>query len=159
MSRSLVSFRLADDLKLALKEKASAEGISNTELVNRLLRQGLSDDKVGFSVENRLAELEKTVQSMLNMFEFERQKRETFSQPDYLLERRLMDVEEKLQQIVVEKEELHRRNEALIKQRSNAIEASQDAHQNAHASDSSEKSLGEMSSWLKPESQQLTEVE
>ena len=42
MSRSLVSFRLADDLKLALKEKAGAEGISTTELVNRLLRQGLS---------------------------------------------------------------------------------------------------------------------
>ena len=97
MSRSLVSFRIADDLKLALKEKASAEGISTTELVNRLLRQGLSDDKVGFSMENRLSELEKTVQNILKMLEFERQKRETFSQPDYFLERRLMDVEEKLQ--------------------------------------------------------------
>ena len=56
MSRSLVSFRLADDLKLALKEKAGAEGISTTELVNRLQRQGLSCDKVGFSVEGRLSE-------------------------------------------------------------------------------------------------------
>lgn len=159
MSRSPVSYRLADDLKLALKEKASAEGISTTELVNRLLRQGLSDNKVGFSAENRLSELEKTVQSILKMFEFERQKRETFSQPDYFLERRLMDVEEKLQQMFVKEEEFRRRFETFIKQESNAIEASQDSHQNAYASDSAGDSLEAMSSLLKPESPQLTEVD
>ena len=42
MSRKLVSYRLADDLQQALKERASLEGISATELVNRLLRQGLT---------------------------------------------------------------------------------------------------------------------
>lgn len=41
MTRKLVSYRLADDLQQALKARASSEGISATELVNRLLRQGL----------------------------------------------------------------------------------------------------------------------
>jgi len=47
MSRKLVSYRLADDLQQALKARASREGISTTELVNRFLRQGLAaDDQV-----------------------------------------------------------------------------------------------------------------
>lgn len=160
MSRSLVSFRIADDLKLALKEKASAEGISTTELVNRLLRQGLSDNKVGFSfsMENRLSELEKTVQNILKMFEFERQKRETFSQPDYLLERRLIDVEEKLQQMFIVEEDRRRRIETLIAERSNAIEESQDACQDANASNSVGVSLEDLLNLLKPASQ-FIEVE
>lgn len=44
MSRKLVSYRLADDLQQALKARASREGISTTELVNRFLRQGLATD-------------------------------------------------------------------------------------------------------------------
>ncbi len=42
MARKLVSFRLADDLQQALKDQSHHEGISTTELVNRLLRQGLA---------------------------------------------------------------------------------------------------------------------
>ena len=59
MSRKLVSYRLADDLQQALKERASLEGISATELVNRLLRQGLtSQDTLSPTTETRLSRLE-----------------------------------------------------------------------------------------------------
>ncbi|NET63798.1 MAG: ribbon-helix-helix protein, CopG family [Moorea sp. SIO1G6] len=44
MSRKLVSFRLSEDLAQALKERAEEKGISVTELINRLLRQGLEID-------------------------------------------------------------------------------------------------------------------
>lgn len=54
MMRKLVSYRLADDLQQALKARASSEGISATELVNRLLRQGLWADSPNTSVDNGL---------------------------------------------------------------------------------------------------------
>ena len=158
MSRSLVSFRLADDLKLALKEKAGAEGISTTELVNRLQRQGLSCDKVGFSVEGRLSELENTIQDMLKRFEFDRLKRETLSHPNYSLDKRLMDVEGKLKKISVDEEDRCRRIETLVREISNATREDQDAHQGVGAGDSVEVSLEDLCSLLRPTSQ-LTEIE
>lgn len=152
MSRSLVSFRLADDLKLELKEKANAEGISTTELVNRLLRQGLSCDKVGFSMEGRLSELEDTVQNILKMFEFERRKRETFSRPDHFLDRRLMDLEEKIQQMSVDDEDRRRKIETLVRERRNPVGEGQDTDQGSCTGDSVEVSLEDLCSLLKPTS-------
>jgi hypothetical protein len=65
MSRKLVSYRLADDLQQALKERASLEGISATELVNRLLRQGLSpQDALSPSTETRLSRLEQVMHQL-----------------------------------------------------------------------------------------------
>jgi hypothetical protein len=65
MSRKLVSYRLADDLQQALKERASLEGISATELVNRLLRQGLtSQDTLSPTTETRLSRLEQVMHQL-----------------------------------------------------------------------------------------------
>ena len=158
MSRILVSFRLADDLRQALKERASTEGISTTELVNRLLRQGLVDDKTSFSVEGRLAELESTVQHLLKVFEFERRKREAFFHPGYELERRLVDLEEKLQQISVDVEVRRQRLETLVREKRSATGDDQGAHQKGYSSDLVEVSLEDLRSLLKPASK-LTEVE
>jgi hypothetical protein len=58
MGRKLVSYRLADDLQQALKTRASSEGISATELVNRLLRQGLAMDVATDGMEQRVSQLE-----------------------------------------------------------------------------------------------------
>lgn len=68
MVRKLVSYRLADDLQEALKTRASSEGISATELVNRLLRQGLTDDtpdaKAAIAVQQRVSQLEQLVHQL-----------------------------------------------------------------------------------------------
>ncbi|EGJ30368.1 MULTISPECIES: ribbon-helix-helix protein, CopG family [Moorena] len=61
MSRKLVSFRLSEDLAQALKERAEEKGISVTELINRLLRQGLETDD---SVEERLTVVEASVENL-----------------------------------------------------------------------------------------------
>ncbi|NEQ87092.1 MAG: ribbon-helix-helix protein, CopG family [Moorea sp. SIO2I5] len=61
MSRKLVSFRLSEDLAQALKDRAEEKGISVTELINRLLRQGLETDN---SVENRLRKVEASVENL-----------------------------------------------------------------------------------------------
>ncbi|MBE9141415.1 hypothetical protein IQ254_30200 [Nodosilinea sp. LEGE 07088] len=58
MNRKLVSYRLADDLQAALKTRASREGISATELVNRLLRQGLAMDVATDGMQQRVSQLE-----------------------------------------------------------------------------------------------------
>ncbi|MBE9157250.1 hypothetical protein IQ265_10505 [Nodosilinea sp. LEGE 06152] len=63
MSRKLVSYRLADDLQQALKERAGSEGISATELVNRLLRQGLADD-AGDTIQQRMSQLEQVLHQL-----------------------------------------------------------------------------------------------
>ncbi|HSM82615.1 MAG TPA: hypothetical protein VLS96_13065 [Nodosilinea sp.] len=63
MSRKLVSYRLAEDLQQALKTRAGSEGISATELVNRLLRQGLaagSDDPL----QRRVSQLEQVLHQL-----------------------------------------------------------------------------------------------
>ncbi|MBE9110131.1 hypothetical protein IQ273_11990 [Nodosilinea sp. LEGE 07298] len=64
MSRKLVSYRLADDLQQALKERASSEGISATELVNRLLRQGLAEDVTGDAMQQRVSQLEQVLHQL-----------------------------------------------------------------------------------------------
>lgn len=158
MSRSLVSFRLADDLKLALKERANTEGISTTELVTRLLRQGLSSEKMSFSSENRLSELENTVQHILRMFELDRRKREAFSPSDYAMERRLVEVEEKLQQIFSDVEDRRQKLMTLMREKGNAIGDGQDTRSKGCSSDSEGVSLKELCSLLQPTSQP-TEVE
>ncbi|OLT61579.1 ribbon-helix-helix protein, CopG family [Moorena bouillonii] len=62
MSRKLVSFRLSEDLAQALKDRAEEMGISVTELINRLLRQGLETDD---SVEDRLTVVEASVDKLI----------------------------------------------------------------------------------------------
>lgn len=68
MTRKLVSYRLADDLQLALKTRASSEGISATELVNRLLRQGLAADtapaEAGDALQQRVSQLEQVLHQL-----------------------------------------------------------------------------------------------
>ncbi len=63
MVRKLVSYRLADDLQQALKERASSEGISATELVNRLLRQGLGTSE-NATLSQRVSHLEQIVHQL-----------------------------------------------------------------------------------------------
>jgi plasmid stability protein len=64
MVRKLVSYRLADDLQQALKARASSEGISATELVNRLLRQGLGEESENAALPQRLSHLEQIVHQL-----------------------------------------------------------------------------------------------
>ncbi|WP_017299036.1 hypothetical protein [Nodosilinea nodulosa] len=63
MVRKLVSYRLADDLQQALKERASREGISATELVNRLLRQGLLATE-GDTLPERVSQVERVLHQL-----------------------------------------------------------------------------------------------
>ncbi|MBM0743844.1 hypothetical protein JOY44_19845 [Phormidium sp. CLA17] len=59
MDRKLVSFRLPEDLMQDLRERAGVDGIAVTELVCRLLRQGLktsTDDRVA-ALEDEIREL------------------------------------------------------------------------------------------------------
>jgi hypothetical protein len=66
-NKKLVSFRLPDDLMQDLREKADADGISVTELVCRLLRQGLPSSgecRTGAVVDQRIASLETEIQEM-----------------------------------------------------------------------------------------------
>lgn len=59
MDRKLVSFRLPEDLMQDLRERAGMDGIAVTELVCRLLRQGLrtsTDDRVA-ALEDEIREL------------------------------------------------------------------------------------------------------
>lgn len=59
MDRKLVSFRLPEDLMQDLRERAGVDGIAVTELVCRLLRQGLrtsNDDRVA-ALEDEIREL------------------------------------------------------------------------------------------------------
>jgi plasmid stability protein len=72
MTRKLVSYRLADDLQQALKARASSEGISATELVNRLLRQGLlaaspdtaMDTATSNAMQQRMSQLEQVLHQL-----------------------------------------------------------------------------------------------
>lgn len=63
MARKLVSYRLADDLQQALKERASSEGISATELVNRLLRRGLAVAESD-ALPDRVSQLERVLHQL-----------------------------------------------------------------------------------------------
>jgi hypothetical protein len=73
-NRKLVSFRLPDDLMQDLRTTADHDSISVTELVCRLLRQGLkshadrstedSDDRVEMLVDKRIASLEEELQDL-----------------------------------------------------------------------------------------------
>jgi len=72
-NKKLVSFRLPDDLMQDLRTQANHNGISVTELVSRLLRQGLyhrEDDKqneeeqVNALVDRRIASLEEKLQDL-----------------------------------------------------------------------------------------------
>ena len=158
MSRSLVSFRLADDLKQALNERASTEGISNTELINRLLRQSLSCDRVGFSTESRLSDLEQAVKQIVKKLDFERHIHGVIAQPNQDMERRLMEVEEKLQQISADVEERRRRLGSLVRDKRQAKDDGQDTHHNRYSDDFVEVSLEDLRSLLRP-TLKLTEVE
>lgn len=153
MSRSLVSFRLADDLKLALKERANTEGISITELVNRLLRQGLTDECKGISSEDRLSVLESTVQHLLRMLEFEQLKRETFFRTNSPSEERLTEIEEKLQQIASDFEERRQKVESLVRGKIDGMEQGQGTYQDIKSDESVEVSLQDLCSLLKPTTQ------
>ena len=59
MDKKLVSFRLPEDLMQDLRDRAGTDGIAVTELVSRLLRQGLrtsTDDRVA-ALEDEIREL------------------------------------------------------------------------------------------------------
>jgi hypothetical protein len=64
VDRKLVSFRLPEDLLESLRSKADYSGISVTELVCRLLRQGLAeentDDRI-VALENELRDLRQRI--------------------------------------------------------------------------------------------------
>jgi hypothetical protein len=59
MDRKLVSFRLPEDLMQNLRERAGVDGIAVTELVCRLLRQGLRT-----STNDRVAVLEDEIREL-----------------------------------------------------------------------------------------------
>lgn len=59
MDKKLVSFRLSEDLIHDLRERADRDGISVTELVQRLLRQGLQA-----TMDDRIATLEAEIQEL-----------------------------------------------------------------------------------------------
>jgi len=68
-SRKLVSFRLPDELMDDLRDRADADGISVTELVCRLLRQGLqktADESVATLVDERFATLKAQMRQELS---------------------------------------------------------------------------------------------
>jgi seryl-tRNA synthetase len=101
MSRKLVSYRLADDLQQALKERAISEGISATELVNRLLRRGLATD----THQENLTDQDNQV-SRLAQFVHQLEKRvdyvadvSTSAQLTANLSARLQEVEKKLEEL------------------------------------------------------------
>ncbi|PSR18094.1 hypothetical protein C8255_09225 [filamentous cyanobacterium CCP3] len=55
---------MADDLQQALKARAGSEGISATELVNRLLRKGLAEGETGNAVQQRVSQLEQLLHQL-----------------------------------------------------------------------------------------------
>ncbi|NJP11607.1 MAG: hypothetical protein HC866_20830 [Leptolyngbyaceae cyanobacterium RU_5_1] len=61
--KKLVSFRLPEDLLQELRARADEDGISVTELVFRLLRQGLQA-----SVDDRIAGLEAEIQELRRQY-------------------------------------------------------------------------------------------
>jgi len=72
-NKKLVSFRLSDDLMQNLRTQADHDGISVTELVSRLLRQGLhsrengqynDEARVSALVNQRIASLEEELQDL-----------------------------------------------------------------------------------------------
>lgn len=66
--RKLVSFRLPEDLMQELRDRSDSDGISVTELVCRLLRQGLQsnmDDRIA-ALESEIQELRKLKQVNFN---------------------------------------------------------------------------------------------
>jgi len=96
-SRRLVSFRLADDLKKALDERADTEGISTTELVNRLLRKGLETQQDRMQGDSRLSNVEYMVRKVLTRLESETTTQETLLQPEHELAQRLSNLERKVE--------------------------------------------------------------
>jgi hypothetical protein len=67
VNRKLVSFRLPDDLMQELRERADSDSISVTELVCRLLRQGLEsggNEQLSTLVDERIANLEAEIHEM-----------------------------------------------------------------------------------------------
>jgi plasmid stability protein len=67
VNRKLVSFRLPDDLMQELRERADSDNVSVTELVCRLLRQGLQsggNERVPTLVDERIANLEAEIHEL-----------------------------------------------------------------------------------------------
>ncbi len=61
-----------------------------------MLRQSLSCDRVGFSTESRLSDLEQAVKQIVGKLDLERHINRVIAQPNQDVERRLIEVEEKL---------------------------------------------------------------
>ncbi|NJL45144.1 MAG: hypothetical protein HC922_04065 [Leptolyngbyaceae cyanobacterium SM2_3_12] len=104
MARKLVSYRLADDLQEALKERASTEGISATELVNRLLRQGLSDHDDEAPTEFRLSHLEQVLHQLEKRVDGVTDLGNS-TQSSPMISRQLMEVEIRLRELTAGVEE------------------------------------------------------
>lgn len=104
MARKLVSYRLADDLQQALKERACTEGISATELVNRLLRQGLSDGEEEAPAEFRLSRLEQVLHQLEKRVDGVTELGHD-AHSSSAIGRRLMEVEIRLQELTTGVEE------------------------------------------------------
>ncbi|MEM9908196.1 MAG: hypothetical protein AAF921_24565 [Cyanobacteria bacterium P01_D01_bin.44] len=98
MTKKLVSFRLANDLQASLKERAAQEGISVTELVNRLLREGLSANESENSLEVRLSVLEEAVHRLTQMSEHSNVVSKSLQSPP-ALEQQLNNMEQRLREI------------------------------------------------------------
>ncbi|NJO43086.1 MAG: hypothetical protein HC769_20725 [Cyanobacteria bacterium CRU_2_1] len=109
MTRKLVSFRLADDVRQALKERAGTEGISITELINRLLRQSLFESSTNSmnansTIEVRLSVLEVIIQEIIKRTDLgqpntEWQTSSSSTQPRQEVEQKLVEMEERLEKM------------------------------------------------------------
>lgn len=111
MPRKLVSYRLADDLQQALKERASQEGISTTELVNRLLRNGLAEEaleKTGPATEIRLKLLEEAVHHVIQRLDSSGDVAVSASKARPEIESKLSNMEVRLEKILIGVEESYR---------------------------------------------------
>ena len=115
MSRKLVSFRLADDLRQALKERASNEGISTTELVNRLLRQALLHGGGKMSTEIRLSVLEEGFQQVARRMDFESSLSGVLTQPHQGVSEKFTKMEKRLEQLSAGVEESCQNLNRLVK--------------------------------------------
>jgi plasmid stability protein len=126
MTRKLVSYRLDDDLIQDLKKQADADGITVTELVNRLLRQSLQIGRS--SMEKRLAALEESLQKLEQKINSDRNAYTgRLTQPEQILatsitnslsEERLASLEESLRrltaEITAERQESRRKFDLLL---------------------------------------------
>ena len=104
---------VSDDLQQALKTRASSEGISATELVNRLLRQGLAADtapaEAGDALQQRVSQLEQVLHQlerrMLAQVVGDRDDHDVSTASDPKLGGRLLALEQKLDALTTGVEE------------------------------------------------------